>query len=157
MPRRLSDLQAIRRFLLGNERPICFISPSSFSLFGLEGLVGGMRFILRHNCFEGHRPDVFIPSERWADASLGVVETNNHLLRHPEVVEHLKALGPHPAALFLMFDEETEALCQGLGVEFSLRPRRCATAWMIRWRPSASAIAPVYLRPELPWTGELLP
>jgi hypothetical protein len=122
MPRRLSDIQAIRRFLLGNERPICFISPSSFSLLGLEGLVGGMRFILRHHCFERHRPDVFIPSERWADASMGVVETNNHLLRHPQVVEHLKALGANPAALFLMFDEETEALCQGLGVEILSPP-----------------------------------
>jgi hypothetical protein len=122
MPRRLSEIQAIRRFLLGNERPICFISANGFNLFGLEGLVGGLRFMLRHDCFERRRPDVFIPSERWDDASMGIVETNNHLLRHPEVVEHLKTLGPNPAALFLMFDEETEALCKGLGVEILSPP-----------------------------------
>jgi hypothetical protein len=121
MPPTRSEILAIARFLLCNERPICFIG-NAFSLLGLEGLVGGLRFILRHNCFEGHRPDVFIPSERWDDASMGIVETNNHLLRHPEVVEHLKTLGPNPAALFLMFDEETEALCKGLGVEILSPP-----------------------------------
>src|SRR3954471_20688150 len=122
MLQRPSEIQAIGRFLLGNERPICFISGSGFNVFGLEGLVGGLRFILRHNGFEGHRPAVFIPSERWDDASMGIVETNNHLLRHPEVVEHLKTLGPNPAALFLMCDEETEALCKGLGVEIRSPP-----------------------------------
>jgi hypothetical protein len=115
-------LPTIGRFLLCNERPICFISGSGFNLFGLEGRVGGLRFILRHNRFEGHYPAIFIPSERWDDASMGIVETNNHLLRHPEVVEHLKTLGPNPAALFLMFDEETEALCKGLGVEILFPP-----------------------------------
>jgi hypothetical protein len=122
MPQRRSEIQAIARFLLCNERPICFISGSGFNLFGLEGLVGGLRFILRHDCFEGHCPRVFIPSERWDDASVDIVETNNHLLRHPDVVEHLKTVGPNPAALFLMFDEETEALCEGLGVEILSPP-----------------------------------
>src|SRR5919112_677518 len=122
MPQSRSEIQAIGRFLLCNERPICFIGASGFNLFGLEGRVGGLRFILRHDCFEGHRPGVFIASERWDDTSMGIVETNNHLLRHPEVVEHLKTLGPNPAALFLMFDEETEALCKGLGVEILSPP-----------------------------------
>ena len=122
MPQRRSEIQAIARFLLCNERPICFIGGGRFNLFGLEGLVGGLRFILRHDRFERRRPDIFIPSERWDGASMGIVEINNHLLRHPEVVEHLKTLGPNPAALFLMFDEETEALCEGLGVEILSPP-----------------------------------
>jgi hypothetical protein len=122
MPQRWSEIQAIRRFLLCNERPICFIGASGFNLFGVEGLVGGLHFVLLRDSFERRRPDVFTPSKCWDGASMGIVETNNHLLRHPEVVEHLKTLGPNPAALFLMFDEETEALCKGLGLEILSPP-----------------------------------
>src|ERR1051326_3138030 len=113
----LRETQAIRRFLLCNERPLCFIGPGGFNMFGLEDQVGNLRFILRHDCFENNDPAVFIPSERWGDAAMDIVENNNSLLRHPEVAEYLKTLGPNPAALFLMFDAETEALCQRLGME----------------------------------------
>lgn len=121
MRQRHREMQAIRRFLLCDERPICFIG-SPFNLIGLEGLVGGLRFILWHDYFERGYPEVFTASRHWDDGPLSIVESNNRLLRNAAVAQYVKTLGPHPGALFLMFDEETEALCKELGLEILSPP-----------------------------------
>ena len=46
MLQRHSEMEAIGRFLLCNERPICYIGGSAFNLIGLEGLVDAKQLSL---------------------------------------------------------------------------------------------------------------
>ena len=49
--------------------------------------------------------------------------SNNYLLRHKEVRDHIKARGGGKL-LLVMFDEETEALAHELGIEIALPPAK---------------------------------
>uniref|UniRef100_UPI002FDE95C0 hypothetical protein n=1 Tax=Denitromonas sp. TaxID=2734609 RepID=UPI002FDE95C0 len=42
---------------------------------------------------------------------------NNYMLQHKEVIDYIKGRGGDPVAIFLMFDQKTEALCKELGIE----------------------------------------
>ena len=46
-----------------------------------------------------------------------IVDINNYLLEHPEVIRYIHSFGPDPVALFLMYDEKTEALCARHGIQ----------------------------------------
>lgn len=46
-----------------------------------------------------------------------IEDINNYLLSHKDVVDYIKARGPGGKAVFLFFDEDTEALCKELGLE----------------------------------------
>ena len=46
-----------------------------------------------------------------------IEDINNYLLGHKEVVDYIRARGPGGKAVFLFFDETTEALCKELGLE----------------------------------------
>lgn len=59
-------------------------------------------------------------------------ETNNYLLRDPEVQAFLASRGGSPKVAMLLLDEETERICAELGMRSSCRPTRCAGAWIPR-------------------------
>ncbi len=113
----LVGISDIRRYFHRNEAPIYFISATPFNLLGLDEWVRNFHFINYIDCFDGQHPHVFVPSEVPHRPFTSIEDINNYLLGHKEVVDYIRARGPGGKAVFLFFDEETEALCRKLGLE----------------------------------------
>ncbi|MCS6903990.1 MAG: biotin carboxylase [Bacteroidia bacterium] len=113
----LKGLPEIRRFFFKNSTPIYFISPTNFNLLGLDEWVKSFKYISYIDCYDKQHPNVFVPSEKPHDLFESIEEVNNYLLEHKEVVDYINKRGPGGIALFLMFDEKTESLCQELDLK----------------------------------------
>jgi D-alanine-D-alanine ligase-like ATP-grasp enzyme len=100
-----------------NERPIHFISATNFNLIGIDQWVGHFKYICYIDCYDGRHPNVFVPSKQPHDEFESIEDINNYLLQHKEVIDHLQSNGARPVGVFLMFDEETEALAKEIGLE----------------------------------------
>lgn len=117
-PKKLRGVHDLRRFFYRNETPIYFISATNFNLLGADEWIRGFKFITYINCFDGHHPNVFTPSEEVPHEDFQSIEDIvNYLLEHKEVVEYIRKRGDGGKALFLMFDEKTEALAKKLGLD----------------------------------------
>jgi len=121
--KKLFGLSDIRRYFHRNEIPTYFISATNFNLLGLDEWVRGFQFINHIDCFDGRHPNVFVPQEVPHDQFESIEDINNYMLQHKEVIDFMrrraKARGRKDLgkAVFLMFDEKTEALCNELGLE----------------------------------------
>ncbi len=113
----IRNIAELRLLMHRNERPIYFISASPFNLLGIDDWVGSFKFISYIDPFDGRHPNVFVPSKIAGFEPKSIEDINNHLLQHPEVIDYITRRGGRPVAVFLMFDEKTEALCQELGIE----------------------------------------
>ena len=117
----LRGVSDIRRFFYSNGTPIYFISATNFNLLGADEWIKGFKFICYIECFDGLHPNVFSPREAMPhDEFEGIEDINNYLLGHKEVVDYIERRsvgGRAGKALFLMFDEKTEALARQLGLE----------------------------------------
>lgn len=121
-PKRLRGLSDIRRFFYRHTEPVYFISATPFNLLGMDEWIRGFMFINFIDCFDGQHPNVFVPPEIPHEPFSSIEDINNYLLSHPEVVSLIKRRGPGGKAVFLMFDEKTEALCKDLGLEVCFPP-----------------------------------
>ena len=124
MQKTLKNISEIRRFFHRNETPIYFISATNFNLLGISEWVRNFRYINYIDCFDGRHPMVRIPSEQPHREFTGIEDINNYMLQHKEVVDYVNYRGPGGKAVFLMFDQDTEKLCQDLDLDV--------------WFPSAS-------------------
>jgi biotin carboxylase len=118
-PERLSGISDVRRFFHRNDEPVFFVSATNFNLLGIDEWVHRFRYVNYIDSFDGQHPNVFVPSERSHPVFESLEEINNYLLEHPEVREYIESRGPGGKAVFLFFDERTEELCEGLGLELS--------------------------------------
>lgn len=114
---KLNDVSDIRRYFHRNTEPIYFISATPFNLLGIDEWVRNFHFINYIDCFDGQHPHVFVPRETPHRPFTSIEDINNYLLGHKEVVDFIRSRGPGGKAVFLFFDEETEALCKELGLE----------------------------------------
>lgn len=114
---KLEGISDIRRFFYRNTEPVYFISATPFNVLGMDEWVRGFTFINAIDCFDGQHPNVFVPTEIEHEPWTSIEDINNYLLSHPEVIEFIKQRGSGGKAVFLMFDEKTEELCKGLGLE----------------------------------------
>ncbi|HXW24007.1 MAG TPA: biotin carboxylase [Xanthobacteraceae bacterium] len=112
--RNVSDLRVLMH---RNERPIYFISATNFNLIGMDQWVRHFKYICYIDCYDGRHPNVFVPAEAPHEQFESIEDINNYLLQHKEVIDHIRRRGGRPVATFLMFDEETEALCKELGIK----------------------------------------
>ena len=111
----LSGIAEIRRYFRSSDAPVYFVSATAFNLLGMDRWVRGFRFVNYYDSFDGTHPNVFVPRERSPRAFESIEEICNYLLAHKEVADHVR---DRPGqAVFLMFDEETEALARQLGLE----------------------------------------
>lgn len=124
---RLRGISDVRRFFHRNDRPVYFISATPFNLIGLDEWVRNFHFINYIDCFDGQHPHVFVPSEAPHRPFTCIEDINNYLLEHKEVRDYVKERGPGGKALFLFFDEQTEALCEELGLELCFPPASLRT------------------------------
>jgi D-alanine-D-alanine ligase-like ATP-grasp enzyme len=114
--KKLTSISDIRRYFYRNEVPTYFVSATPFNLLGLDEWVRNWKFINYIDCFDGQHPNVIIPSEKTDRVFQSIEEINNYLLQHKSIVDYIRARGPG-RAVFLFFDEQTEALCKELDLE----------------------------------------
>ena len=124
---KLTNISDVRLFFHRNERPIYFISATNFNLAGMDERVQHFKNINYLDCFDGRHPNVFVPPEVPHEEFEGIEDINNYLLQHKAVIDYIKGRGGDPVAVFLMFDEETEAICRDLGIEVWFPPAALRT------------------------------
>lgn len=117
----LRGLSEIFRFLRRNQTPIYVITPTPFSLLGLDQWVGGLEFVNYFDIFDGHHRRVTVPHTREAPNFQSMEDVANYLVAHKDFRTRVKTQRPGKA-IFVMFDEETERLCSKIGLEIALPP-----------------------------------
>ena len=125
----LKGISDIRRFFHRNEVPLYFISATNFNLLGADEWIKGFKFITYIDCFDGLHPNLMSPrTEEPHEEFQSIEDINNYLLTHSEVRDYIesrrmsgKSAGK---ALFLMFDEKTEALAKKAGLEVIFPPAK---------------------------------
>jgi biotin carboxylase len=86
-------------------------------------VVRGFRYVNTIDCFDGQHPHVMCPPETAHEPFTSIEDINNYLLEHKDAVDHVRSVsGRRPMAVFLMFDERTEALCEELGIDLCFPP-----------------------------------
>jgi biotin carboxylase len=118
----LRGISEIRGFFRTNQTPIYFVSPTAFNLLGIDRWVRSFYYVNYFDSFEGSHPRVFVPRERPYREFGSIEDICNYLLEHEEVLELLRSRGPGGKALFVFFDEETEACAADAGLEVVLPP-----------------------------------
>jgi carbamoylphosphate synthase large subunit len=117
----LKGVSDIRRFFYRNEVPIYFISATNFNLLGADEWIKGFKFITYIDCFDGLHPNLMSPrNEEPHEEFQSIEDINNYLLVHSEVrdfIEGRRKGAKAGKAMFLMFDEKTEALAKKAGLE----------------------------------------
>jgi biotin carboxylase len=106
----LRGISEIRAFFRTNQTPIYFISPTAFNLLGIDRWVRNFFYVNQFDSFEGSHPRVFVPKDRPYREFSSMEDICNYLVGHKEVIAYIRAKGPGGKAIFVMFDEETEAL-----------------------------------------------
>jgi hypothetical protein len=124
----LKGISDIRRYFHRNEVPIYFISATNFNLLGADEWIKGFKFITYIDCFDGLHPNLMSPkTEEPHEEFQSIEDINNYLLTHSEVrdyIESRRTNGKNGKALFLMFDEKTEALAKKAGLEVIFPPAK---------------------------------
>ena len=123
----ITSISDVRRFFCRNQRPIYYISATNFNLAGMDEWVYNFKSICHIDSFDGRHPNVFVPRPSAHDEFTSIEDINNYLLQHPDVVDYIKVRGEKcgkPVAVFLMFDERTEELCDGLGLDIWFPPAK---------------------------------
>ncbi|MBK0398230.1 biotin carboxylase [Limibaculum sp. M0105] len=124
--KKLTSLTEIFRFLRKNTTPIYVITPTPYSLLGLDQWVGAMEFVNYFDIFDGAHPRVFVPATITAPEFQSMEDVANYLVAHPQFRDRVKSR-PRGKAIFVMFDEETEALCEQVGLDIALAPAALRT------------------------------
>jgi biotin carboxylase len=116
----LRGISEIRGFFRTNGTPIHFISPTAFNLLGIDRWVRNFFYVNYFDSFEGSHPRVSVPQERPHPEFESIEEICNYLLTHEQVLELVRSRGPGGKAVFVFFDEETEALAAKAGLQVAL-------------------------------------
>ena len=118
----LRGVSELRSFFRTNQTPVFFVSPTPFNLLGIDRWVRNFYYLSYFDSFEGNHPRVFVPAHREPREFRSMEDMCNHLLSLEEVRGEIARHGPGGRALFVMFDEETEALAAECGLEVAHPP-----------------------------------
>jgi biotin carboxylase len=118
----LRGISEIRAFFRTNQTPIYFVSPTAFNLLGIDRWLRNFFYVNYFDSFEGNHPRVFVPKERPYREFTSMEDICNYLLEHKEVIDWVRGRGPGGKAVFVMFDEDTEAAAAADGLEIAHPP-----------------------------------
>jgi len=122
--RSLQSTDEIRSFFHSNQRPIFYVNSTPFNLLGAEQWINPLQFINTIDSFDGLHPHVFVPDGAREHGLQGIEAANLYLLKHKAVADYLQRLGSGGNLLFLMFDEETEAVARQMGLTVCFPPAK---------------------------------
>ena len=120
----LESAQDIFDFFGENQAPLFYVSSTAYNILGSDAWIGNLSFVNSIDSFSGQHPRIFTAIPEPGIAPRTIEASNNFLLAQPSVVEHVRRAGPGAGVLFLMFDEHTEALAQGLGLKIAHPPAK---------------------------------
>jgi biotin carboxylase len=115
----LRGISEIRAFFRTNQTPIYFVSPTAFNLLGIDRWLRNFFYVNYFDSFEGNHPRVFVPHAREHDEFESMEDVCNYLLEHPDLRDRVRKDGPGGKAVFVMFDDETEAAAAEAGLEIA--------------------------------------
>ena len=115
----LRGISEIRAFFRTNQTPIYFVSPTAFNLLGIDRWLRNFFYVNYFDSFEGNHPRVFVPQDRPYVEFESMEDVCNYLLEHKEVRARVEKNGPGGKAVFVMFDDETEAAAAAAGLEIA--------------------------------------
>ena len=115
----LRGISEIRAFFRTNQTPVYFVSPTAFNLLGIDRWLRNFFYVNYFDSFEGNHPRVFVPQERPHGEFESMEDVCNYLLEHQEVLARVERNGPGGKAVFVMFDDETEAAAAAAGLEIA--------------------------------------
>src|SRR5919201_3518973 len=115
----LRGISEIRAFFRTNQTPIYFVSPTAFNLLGIDRWLRNFFYVNYFDSFEGNHPRVFVPRERPYREFTSMEDVCNYLLEHKEVLDRIQRVGGGGKAVFVMFDDETEAAAAAAGLEIA--------------------------------------
>ena len=120
--RKLKNISEIRRYFHRFEEPVYFVSATNFNLLGLSTSgVKNLSYISYIDCYDGQHPNVFCPpNSRMPSSSRS--RTSTTTCCSTTVIDHVARRGGKPKFIFLMFDEQTEALSKEIGAEVWFPP-----------------------------------
>lgn len=118
---KLRGLTDIFLFLRRNKTPIYIITPTPFSLLGLDQWVGNLTFVNYFDIFDGAHRRVFCPPSGGAPEFQSMEDVANYLVSHKQFRALAQSRRPGKA-IFVMLDEETERLCSKIDLEIALPP-----------------------------------
>jgi biotin carboxylase len=121
-PPKLRGVSDLREFFRTNQTPIYFVSPTAFNLLGIDRWVRNFHYVSYYDSFEGSHPSVFVPADRQAPEFESIEDICNFLLASREVTGWMRAQGTGGRVAFVMFDEQTEALAAGAGLQVAHPP-----------------------------------
>jgi biotin carboxylase len=121
-PVKFRGVSDLRQFFRTNTTPIYFVSPTAFNLLGIDRWVRNFHYVTYFDSFEGSHPNVYVPGQREERDFQSIEDICNHLLSNPEVLKWTRAHGSNGKVVFVMFDEETEALAADAGFQVAHPP-----------------------------------
>ena len=124
--KKLRGLTDIFNFLRRNKTPIYVVTPTPFSLLGLDQWVGALEYINYFDIFDGAHRRVFVPHTATPPDFQSMEDVANYLVSHRAFRAKVKSQRPGKA-IFVMFDEETERLCGKIDLEIALPPAKLRT------------------------------
>ncbi len=117
--RPLQSVSEIRRFFRTAVTPVYFVSATAFNLLGIDRWIPTFRYVNYYDSFDGYHPNVFVPRHHEPPAFESIEEICNYLLAHKDVRDFIGETG-QGKAVFLMFDDETEALAEEAGLDVAM-------------------------------------
>jgi len=120
----LDGAKDIFDFFRERQNPLFYISTSTYNILGADEWIGNLSFINSIDSFDGQHPRVFTAVPPPGLISPAIEAANNYLLAHPSVADHVRSAGPGAGVLFLLFDEHTEPLAHGLGLDVAHPPAK---------------------------------
>jgi len=113
----LHGVSEIRAFFRTNRTPVYFVSPTAFNLLGIDRWLRSFFYVNYFDSFEGNHPRVFVPQERPYREFTSMEDVCNYLLAHKEVLDLVARHGGRGKAVFVMFDDDTEAAAAEAGLD----------------------------------------
>jgi biotin carboxylase len=115
----LRGISEIRAFFRTNQTPIYFVSPTAFNLLGIDRWLRNFFYVNYFDSFDGNHPRVFVPEARPHEQFESMEDICNYLLAHPALHDRVRKDGPGGKAVFVMFDDDTEAAAEEAGLEIA--------------------------------------
>ncbi len=113
----LRGLSDVRAFFQNNRAPLFYVCTIPYNLLGLRRWVDNLFFLAAGDFFDGALPGSYAPEHLEPEGDDSFERMNVRLLSDPGVQRFIADKGPGGKALFLMFDEESEARARALGLE----------------------------------------
>lgn len=120
MPKqKLRTLQDIINYLHGSKQSIFYVSRSATNLLGVDRWISGLHYVTLIDSWDGQHERAFTPRTPLLPPR-GNIQVVKWLLRNREVQAYIAKNTPpgiRPQIAAVMFDSETEQLCDRLGYE----------------------------------------